>query len=324
MLSIASHISKSSKNLREFVCFKQFCHSLKFWSKSNDSSKAVVKTNGKVSLAYYSLDPHYLTSNKLNPIIIYHSLLASKEMFQNSVKELAQKTGRIVYLLDMRNHGESPHTSFESSHLNQISKDVIDFMDEFGINKAILIGHGVGSLAMLRTSLLFNEKVDKVVAIDIMSMNLPIKGPKLVDRMLFIVSALPQYISLSNARLIAKQRLSRYFADKILLHYILLNLTQDTNGFIKWRFNLPVIRQIVIKGIDRSMTYDNQFSGDVLILSGKYGTMTANNYTQLKQSFPNSKFDFYHRFRHYLHNEKPKQLVNVLTRFIGKADKKKK
>ena len=316
-------VSKVSANIlqTEVNSLKSSLRTLKFWMKSDDSSnKSVIKTGEKVSLAYYSLDPDYLRSNKPNPIVMYHSLFTSKDIYQNSVRDLAQQTGRAVYLLDIRNHGESPHSSAEESALNQISKDVIDFMDEFGLNKAILVGYGVGSLAMLYTSLLFKDRVEKVVAIDIMTKDLPLMSTKLIDRMLFTVSAMPQYIGLSNARLIAKQQLSRYFRDKILLQYILMNLRQDSNGFIKWRFNLPVIRQLVIKGIDRSINFEGLFDGPALIVSGKYGSMTANNYTKLKELFPNSKFDFYQRFRHYLQNERPKQLIDILTRFIGKPE----
>ena len=146
-------------------------------------------------------------------------------------------------------------------------------------------------------------------------------GTGLLDKMVFAVSMLPKNMSLSSARLIVKGQLNRYFRDKSLLHFILMNLTEDINGSIKWRFNLPVIRQMVIKGIDRSMIADKQYSGDVLIVSGKYGSMTANNYSKLKQWFPRSKFEFYQRLKHFLHSERQKQFVNVLTKFIGHKPK---
>ena len=140
---------------------KVTCRPFKFWSRStnaNNSSNSIAKTDDKLSLAYYSLDPHYLTANKPDPIIMYHSLLTSKDMYQNSVKQLAELTGRTVYLLDMRNHGESPHADINNSDLNVVAKDVIDFMDENKLKKAALVGHGVGSLAMLRASLLVRRQ----------------------------------------------------------------------------------------------------------------------------------------------------------------------
>jgi len=242
-----------------------------------------------------------MSEDKPNPIVIYHGLFTSKDMFQDIVKPLSQTTGRTVYLLDMRNHGQSPHSKLDKSDLKTMANDVNNFMDELNINKAVLVGHGIGSRAMLQMALLFGHKVEKVAAIDISSENLSlIPGPK-VTEITFRVASLPKSIGLSDARLTAKQHLSRYLHDQIQLQYILMNLKIDENQFIKWRFNLPVIQKLLNGGVMSLISFsDNSYSGEVLVVCGKYGLVTAQDYNQLKNAFPNAKFNFDQNFRPFI------------------------
>lgn len=306
---ISNAVSKYS-----FIC--QSLRGFKLWNTVTNSSNSLEKVGQKLSLAYYSFDPSYLNEDKPNPIILYHGLFTSKDMYQNIVKPLSQQTGRIVYLLDMRNHGESPHSIIDNSDLKTMANDVNDFMSEFKINKAVLIGHGVGSRAMLQMSLLYENKVEKVVAIDVSPVSFPLIGTKVTDIMLFTVASLPRNIGLSHARLIVKGQLGRFFRDKILLQYILMNLKINENGFVKWRFNLPVIKESLERGIVTKMSFDNQYSGEVLVICGKYGLVTAQDYNDLKNAFPNAKFNFSQRFRHFINCEQPKKLLKVLVEFV--------
>ncbi|XP_054153162.1 protein ABHD11-like [Oppia nitens] len=304
------------------------CRHFKFWGKKSQNNKSnstnsLSQDKSKTSLSYYSLDPKYLSKDKEIPILMYHHMFTSKDMYQTIVKTLAEKTGRTIYLLDMRNHGESVHSGVDHSDINFIAKDVRDFMDEFKIDRAVLAGHGVGGLAMLRMSLLFGNRVDKVIAFDMTPVDQILFGSRVVDRMYYIVSALPNNINVSYARLIVKENLSRYFRDKTLLMHILMNLKKQPNGYVKWTFNLPVIRQLLIKGIDRLNIYDNKYSGNVWIVNGKHSSMTANNYSKLKESFPNSTFKFEKHFHQLsLHPSKSQQFVNTMISFINKQSNK--
>ena len=70
-----------------------------------------------------------------------------------------------VYLLDARNHGNSPRApemSYES-----MSEDAVMFMKEHGDKSWTLIGHSMGGKTAMVTSLNYPHLVDRLVVVDI-------------------------------------------------------------------------------------------------------------------------------------------------------------
>ena len=124
----------------------------------------------KLPLSYYSYNPKYLISKESQtvPLIALHGLYTSKEYFYDFSSLLAKKLQRPFYVLDMRNHGESPHRNFDSkATLIVLAQDVANFMDELSIEKAILIGHGLGGRTMIQFAQMNESRVDKIITIDV-------------------------------------------------------------------------------------------------------------------------------------------------------------
>ncbi|KAI9621808.1 hypothetical protein KEM48_007588 [Puccinia striiformis f. sp. tritici PST-130] len=86
--------------------------------------------------------PQKSDSNRLSPIIILHGLFGSKQNWRSLAKRLCQATQRIVYTLDLRNHGESQATPGCTSYLDY-SSDVKHFITMNGLKNVILIGHSM-------------------------------------------------------------------------------------------------------------------------------------------------------------------------------------
>lgn len=68
---------------------------------------------------------HYkkVTSNleiKYPPLVVLHGLLGSSRSFSHVVNNKKIKDHRECYMLDLRNHGESPHT-------NEFSYDIMKY-----------------------------------------------------------------------------------------------------------------------------------------------------------------------------------------------------
>eukprot|EP00735_Rhodelphis_limneticus_P010262 TRINITY_DN2983_c0_g1::TRINITY_DN2983_c0_g1_i1::g.4235::m.4235 TRINITY_DN2983_c0_g1::TRINITY_DN2983_c0_g1_i1::g.4235 ORF type:complete len:285 (+),score=-10.98,sp/Q0V9K2/ABHDB_XENTR/31.17/1e-27,Abhydrolase_6/PF12697.2/2e-34,Abhydrolase_1/PF00561.15/7.8e-13,Abhydrolase_5/PF12695.2/3.3e-12,PGAP1/PF07819.8/4.3e-07,Thioesterase/PF00975.15/0.0005,FSH1/PF03959.8/2.6,FSH1/PF03959.8/1.5,DUF3089/PF11288.3/0.016,DUF3141/PF11339.3/0.027,Esterase/PF00756.15/0.05,DUF915/PF06028.6/16,DUF915/PF06028.6/1.9,Chlo len=113
-----------------------------------------------VSLAFrkLSLLPQGKPSMNLN-ILLLHGLLSTNRTFDTLVRSLTAQYTRAsncdqkypalqLYLPDLRNHGNSPHTS--SHTLFDMVDDVNKFISDHQIEKPILIGHSQGGrVAML-------------------------------------------------------------------------------------------------------------------------------------------------------------------------------
>lgn len=56
-----------------------------------------------------------------------------------------------VYVLDLRNHGDSPHVSEMTFDL--MARDTVRFLEERDIEKTVLLGHSLGGSSSMYTAL---------------------------------------------------------------------------------------------------------------------------------------------------------------------------
>jgi len=125
-----STYQKGAKRMRQNVLQLPF---RTFFFQSSSSGKAV-------KLAYNTASPRDGDSGK-TPLLIYHGLFGSKVNWKSLSSQFASLTKRQVYAFDLRNHGDSPHTSGEDATLQCMAKDIELFMDENRLDKAALLGH---------------------------------------------------------------------------------------------------------------------------------------------------------------------------------------
>lgn len=71
---------------------------------------------------------------------------------------------RNVYLVDLRNHGESDH--HKSMTYKEMAEDVLRFADSKGIDKFSLLGHNIGAKTAMTLSLLYPDRVKGLISID--------------------------------------------------------------------------------------------------------------------------------------------------------------
>ena len=101
-----------------------------------------------------------------DPVVLLHGFAESSGFWREFgyCKEcLAQ--GRQVVLIDLRGHGESSKlTDPQSYGLVNFAKDVIAVLDDAGIERADLLGFGMGGRTALATAALAPERVHAVAA----------------------------------------------------------------------------------------------------------------------------------------------------------------
>src|ERR1051325_4558561 len=110
------------------------------------------------------------------PLIILHGLLGSSDNWHSLGKLFGERFS--VYLVDQRNHGQSPHS--DEINYKLMTEDLEDFIKENKIGKANIIGHSMGGKT---------------------AMNFAVKNPGLVDK-LIIVDIVPKYYVVRHDRLI--------------------------------------------------------------------------------------------------------------------------
>ena len=101
------------------------------------------------------------------PLVILHGLLGSLDNWVTVSKYLAKKYK--VYIIDLPNHGKSYHTKYFS--YENMANDLDSFFVENGLTKFSLLGHSMGGKLALKYVDMFEDKIDKLILVDIANKN---------------------------------------------------------------------------------------------------------------------------------------------------------
>ena len=97
------------------------------------------------------------------PIIFLHGYTDSSHSWSAVTPHLAGDYR--TYALDQRGHGESEKPQYGGYSMTHYADDVIAFMDKRSIDKAVLVGHSMGSLIAHRVAALHPQRVSHLVLI---------------------------------------------------------------------------------------------------------------------------------------------------------------
>ncbi|GAO45883.1 hypothetical protein G7K_0129-t1 [Saitoella complicata NRRL Y-17804] len=120
-------------------------------------------TSSTVQLAYYKQDPDQ-QQDGASPLIIMHGLFGSKQNWRSLSKAFARDLNRQVFCLDLRNHGDSPHT--DRHDYESMAGDVAAFIQEQKLDSPILMGHSMGAKVAMTLALQNPDLVHRLIAVD--------------------------------------------------------------------------------------------------------------------------------------------------------------
>ena len=77
-------------------------------------------------------------NSDLSPVVICHGMLGSHQNWSMIGKKINQETERSVYIPDMRNHGNSPHSSKMTYY--DMAADIEHFIKNHELGKVVALG----------------------------------------------------------------------------------------------------------------------------------------------------------------------------------------
>lgn len=106
----------------------------------------------------------YVESGPKNaPVIIFlHGATDSSHSWSSTTPYLDSQYH--IYALDQRGHGDSDKPAYGYT-VPQMAEDVIAFMNREKVNKAVIVGHSMGSLIAHQVAAVYPERVNKLVLI---------------------------------------------------------------------------------------------------------------------------------------------------------------
>ncbi|KAL4907455.1 hypothetical protein BDW74DRAFT_149199 [Aspergillus multicolor] len=251
-----------------------------------------------------------------NPIVFLHGLFGSKQNNRSISRALARDLKREVYIVDLRNHGNSFHDAEHNYPV--MADDVAEFIHEQGLSKPVLIGHSMGAKAAMTVALNAPELVSALIPVD----NAPVNAPLRTDFGKYIKGM--QQVESAN---VTKQS----DADKILQEYeealpirqfLLTNLVRSEDSTMKFRVPLSTLGSSLraMGEFPFSEPGNVKYEGPTLVVRGtKSPYVSEDTFPAIKAFFPNSRVADVEA-GHWLISENPEAFRKAVVEFLQETD----
>ncbi|KAJ8984150.1 hypothetical protein NQ317_017801 [Molorchus minor] len=273
--------------------------------------------NIELSYASYEVTKSY-SKTKPQPtnLIVLHGLLGSKNNWNSFCKKYHEHSKRKVVAIDIRNHGESPHTKDHS--YDAIAIDLKRFLDKNNLQKVNFLGHSMGGRGAMLFTLKYPELVEKLIVADISPITTSPGFNRTPELLLALKNfELPKNVSFLEARQSVRDMLMPLLKHKAVLSFLLTNLVQKSNGSYAWRFNINSI----LNNFDNISTFpevhNSVFEGPVLFVGGsKSDYIQKSDFPKIVKLFPKAELKFIEGAGHWVHSEKPTEFLKLTLDFF--------
>jgi esterase len=248
---------------------------------------------------------HFRALGSGTPLVILHGLLGSLDNWMPIAQILAAHFH--VHLLDLRNHGQSPHA--DEFNYDLMAADVRQFVDEHGLGSTHLLGHSMGAKVAMRFAQLYPESVRKLVVVDMSPRAYPPRYETLLDAMHAVD------LSQFQRREQVDEALRAAIADSSVRQFILKNLGRDTLGALVWKPNLASIRANYAQ-VRKELPATSSECPALFIRGGKSDYIRNEDLPLIRALFPQSVVEEIGGAGHWVNADAPEELANRLTHFL--------
>lgn len=256
------------------------------------------------------MELNYKSFGQGEPVIILHGLFGTLDNWQTIARALAEEY--LVFIVDQRNHGRSPHVPGMSYPL--LAEDLRAFMELHWIYRAHIVGHSMGGKTAMQFALTYPDMVDRLAVIDIAPKAYPGGHELIFDALLSVP------LNEMDSRQEAEAFLAARIDDPGVLQFLLKNLSRSTEGHYEWKMNLPVLyqhyREILAAVTGDAPSYDDS----VLFLRGgrsAYIELPGDEQT-IRAYFPQARIETVKDAGHWVHADAPQAVVEHLKSFLRK------
>jgi pimeloyl-ACP methyl ester carboxylesterase len=252
------------------------------------------------------------TSPKL---IFLHGIMGQGRNWQSIAKNFSKNFQCL--LLDQRGHGKSSHP--ESGYeLKNYAQDLLDVLDELDWRSPIyLVGHSMGGRVALHFANENPERVEKLVIVDIGPTSDWASMQGIIEKVNFVPTP---FVSRKKAREFFDNEFMAKYQSKMLTEFFYSNLTERNDQY-DWTFS----KQGVIQTLENSRSKDHwgefrSLSMPTLLIRGGVSTdlpkedfdkVVANNENIQGREVPGAG--------HWVHAEKPREVIRFLREFFNIA-----
>lgn len=241
------------------------------------------------------------------PLIILHGLFGMSDNWLTVAKKIARK--HTVYLLDQRNHGNSPHTP--EFNYDVLVDDLESFIRYHKLVKVRLIGHSMGGKVAMSYALEHADDVERLVIVDI--------APKSYDHP-FFQEVLEFMLDLDLGRIKSRAEIDEAFKAVIrntaVRQFILKNLQRGNNHSFRWRINVQSLYDnlhLIFKAITNGRSYKQP---TLFVRGGQSDYVLDEDEESIKSLFPLARIVTIPEASHWLHMDAEEAFCQQLKAYL--------
>lgn len=248
--------------------------------------------------------------------LFLHGILGSSKNFRTITKNKKISNNNDIYIPDLRNHGEAPHSDDNSIEAN--SEDIIRFLDDNNLETVNILGHSLGGKIGIETALKHPDRIDSLIVVDIGPFDYT-KWPKFGKGNYDLIKNLSE-INFEGKKLkeIRQEIDDIAKGNTTLSNFLAMNLEHDEKG-IRYKSNMAAFEKwyldIVSHTPEKGLKYEKP---TYFIYGTKSGYNPEERFGEINEYFPNCRFSDDVKFvesGHWVHHEKPNEFMEIFQMF---------
>ena len=234
-----------------------------------------------------------------SPFIILHGLFGSSDNWQTHAKRLADYFE--VYLVDQRNHGHSDWS--EDFNYELMADDLKELIDDEGLSEIYLLGHSMGGKPAMFFAQKYPVLLAKLIIVDMGIKSYPSHHGPILEGL----NALNLDVIKSRGE--ATKEMAKYVENEATRMFLLKNLYWKDKGQLAWRINIPVLEEKMSE-ILVPLPQGECFVPTLFMRGGQSGYIVEEDYSKIRNAFPDCDIKTIERAGHWIHAEAPKEFMD--------------
>lgn len=240
-------------------------------------------------------------------LVILHGLLGSSQNWQRVAKSLSAKYR--ILAVDLRNHGESPHTPEHS--FAALREDLKIFFDQHNLEAAYVLGHSMGGVAAMEFAFHYPERLHGLIIEDIAPRAYRSSSAGILEAL----GELP--LAQFSTRQQVDEALSKRLANTTTRQFVLTNLVRNEDNSFGWRVNLPALLAFQTEMAAYEPPAHARFEGQTLFIGGENSDYHLDHdHALILSHFPNSKLTMIPNAGHWIHFEAMEEFNKRVEQFL--------
>lgn len=253
------------------------------------------------------MELNYKVFGEGEPLLILHGLFGTLDNWQTIAKTLSEDY--MVFILDLRNHGRSPHSDDFSYAL--MADDVRAFMEDNWIYNAYVMGHSMGGKVAMQLAIDNPDMVERLLVVDMAPKTYAPSHESIFEGMFALD------LQTLSSRREADDLMKPYIPSFGVRQFLIKNLSLDKkSGRYAWKMNLPVIHAHY-GSILQQGPIAQPYEGPTLFIKGaKSAYIQEEELETYQQYFPQAELTTIQDAGHWIHAEQPEAFVQAVRDFL--------